>query len=269
MAEIKMIAPFVVQATDKTPSVSFVPDNLHFNISGIATSPQTKEIFLKAGHWLVEYDKQLDLLSQENIIKSLNLVFEFNLMQADDASLEAVKGLMERLEIMNSRFVHIIVRWRYHSSNEKMKSFIQQYIDGYDLFFETVNEMGVPSFFTHPTDTSPKIFFDTPQGVFRISGSSCPEHPEAFYSPIMKWIKTNGSQYMLGKPFDIKMRYFNTSSAKCIMDTLFIVDKLYASEAKGVINWHYSSEDELAEGQEFESNVQNLSFNYIMRTNKE
>src|ERR1035437_4456165 len=183
------ITSFIVQATDKTPAVSFIPDSLYFNISGIATTNQTAEIFSNAGKWITQYDKQLDLFQRENKLQALNLVFEFNLVEADDISLEALKGLLARIDATNSRDVHIQIKWHYKSSNEKIKSYLQQYIDGYRIFFETINEMGAPSFFIHPTDISPKIFFDTPHGVFRISGSSRPEHPRAFYSQVDKWIE--------------------------------------------------------------------------------
>ena len=266
------ITPFIVQATDKTPAVNFVPDNLYFNISGNATSHETAEIFSNAGKWVTNYDKQLDLLQRENKVQALNLIFEFNLLQADDASLEAIKGLLARIELTNSRDVHILVKWHYKSSNEKMKSFLQQYIDGYRIFFETINEMGVPSFFIHPTDISPKIFFDTPHGVFRISGSSRPEHPRAFYSQVDKWIECNGRQWMMGHPLDIKMRYFNTSSTKCLMDILLLVDKIYRAAKPGIVNWHYDVEDTLeleTVKEEFEPQVQNLRFNYIPRKGAE
>lgn len=264
--EEKTIMSFIVQATDKTPAVSFVPENLYFNISGIATSHQTAELFSNAGKWITEYDKQLDLREQENKHKGLNLTFEFNFLQADNASLEAIKGLLARIERMNSRTVYVIIKWHYNSAGEKMKTFMQQYIDGYRIFFETINEMGVPSFFIHPTDVSPKIFFDAPNRTFRISGSSRPEQVDAFYSQIENWIKHNGQKWMCGHPLDIKMRYFNTSSAKSLMEIIKLVDKLHTRGKPGTINWHYETEDELEEvKEEFVPNVQNLIFNYLLR----
>jgi len=262
------ITPFIVQATDTTPAVSFIPDDFYFNISGNATSDQTAEIFSNAGKWIVQYDKQLDLLQRENKVSALNLVFEFNLIETTDENLEILKGLLARIELTNSRDVHIQIKWHYKSSDERMNSYLKQYIDGYRIFFETINEMGVPSFFIHPTDISPKIFFDTPNGVFRISGSSRPEHPRAFYSQVDRWIELNGRKWMMGHPLDLKMRYFNTSSTKCIMEILLLVDKIYRSGKNGIINWYYDVED--IEGleavkDEFESNVQNLRFNYIQR----
>ncbi len=266
------IAPFIVQATDTTPSVSFIPDKLFFNISGNATSFQTAEIFFNAGKWIIQYDKQLDLLQRENKIQALNLVFEFNLVEANNACLEALKILISRIELTNSRDVHIQIKWHYNSSNEKIKSFLQQYIDGYRIFFETINEKGVPSFFIHPTDISPKIFFDTPNSVFRISGTSRPEHPRAFYNQIEKWIECNGKQWMMGHPFDIKMRYYNTSSKKCLTDLLFLINKIYRDEKQGLVNWYYDFEDneevEIIK-EEFEPILQNLHFNYIPRKGKE
>ena len=262
---------FIVPATNKTPAVNFIPDKLYFNISGNALYPQAAKLFYDAGNWITQFDKHLDLLQRENKVQALNLVFEFNLQEADEPSLETIKGVLAKIELANSRDVHIQIKWHYKSGNEKMISFLQQYIDGFRIFFETINEVGVPSFFIHPTDMSPKIFFDTPNGVFRISGSSRPEHPRAFYSQVDKWIELNGKQWMMGHPLDLKMRYFNTSSTKCIMEILLLVDKIYRAEKPGIINWYYDAEDveELETVKdEFESNVQNLRFNYVQRKRK-
>ena len=261
------IEPFLIQSTTHTPAISFVPDNLYFNIVGIASFPQSVQLFSNAARWITEYDLSLDLRSQVNKDKSLHLTFEFNILVPDNESLDAMKNLftsLERMNRMNNRRVYVSIKWHYHSENENIKIFLWQCIDRYRVFFETINEMGAPSFYIQPTNVTPEIFFDTPNHVFRITGSSRPEHPDAFYDKVIKWIECNGRQWMSEYPLNIKMYYFNTSSGKTLLNILKYMDKWYSEENRGTINWYYSGEYEYDEvREEFEPYLQNISFNYI------
>ncbi len=123
------------------------------------------------------------------------------------------------------------------------------------------------------TEDSPKISFDTATNRFVISGESRPENAGKFYSPILNWINTfetilierkQNPDTDPGVTFIFKLDYFNSTSAKYIMDVFLIVKRLVAQGSKIGIEWHYDKRDDdmLDAGNEFASTV-DLKFDLI------
>ena len=105
------------------------------------------------------------------------------------------------------------------------------------------------------TEFTPKVTLDAAANKYEISGESRPENTGKFYDPIIAWLEqyrtsVNGSQNMV---FEFKFDYFNSSSAKYILD---ILKQLNAFHAKGVpikIKWSFDAldEDMKESGEEF------------------
>jgi hypothetical protein len=96
------------------------------------------------------------------------------------------------------------------------------------------------------------VDFDAENGTLELSGSSYPENSERFFSPILEWIE--GYISKVGKPIllNFKLDYLNTSSTKCILDIVEILERYHNENGKVEINWYYVAEDEdlLETGQE-------------------
>mgnify|MGYP003439772947 FL=1 len=88
------------------------------------------------------------------------------------------------------------------------------------------------------SDRTPTISFN--DGVFSITGRSYMENSAEFYAPIKKILENH--QGMLH--VEIGLDFFNTSSSKCLMDLLFIVDKKYVAGNDCKIKWSYKIDDE-------------------------
>lgn len=91
---------------------------------------------------------------------------------------------------------------------------------------------------------TPKIDFNKETGVMEISGISSAENSLDFYKPIINWIEEYKS---IAKPktvLNINYKYFNTSSAKCILDLLerFVSLKDFGTTLE--VNWYYEKDDE-------------------------
>ena len=122
------------------------------------------------------------------------------------------------------------------------------------------------------TEDSPKIMFDTASNRFIISGESRPENAGKFYTPLINWIvKYEETLYSLKQQlkddaviFIFKLDYFNSTSAKYIMDVLLIIKKFVDLGYKINIEWHYDKRDDdmLDAGNEFSDTV-DLKFNFI------
>ncbi len=123
------------------------------------------------------------------------------------------------------------------------------------------------------TEDSPKIMFDIGSNRFTISGESRPENAGKFYTPVINWIvkfeevlhsrknELNDDSTLI---FMFKLDYFNSTSAKYIMDILLVIKKFVEQGYKIDVEWHYDQRDDdmLDAGNEFSDTV-DLKFNYI------
>ena len=123
-----------------------------------------------------------------------------------------------------------------------------------------------------PTGNSPRIVLDPENKLFEFSGESRPENVRKFYLPILEWLesytreqeKLNGTERSSGLQCQFNFEYFNSTSAKYILD---IFKSLNAISALGIdleIKWLYEEDDEdmLEVGQEM-SRMSKLTFDYI------
>lgn len=104
------------------------------------------------------------------------------------------------------------------------------------------------------TRNSPKVILDPINQVFEITGESRPENVRLFYEPIIRWIDDyyheisasilRGNQPMKKLTIDIKLGYFNSSSAKFIFDLLHKVHQFYDHGIDVKANWFYEDNDE-------------------------
>jgi len=128
-------------------------------------------------------------------------------------------------------------------------------------------------FIIEPTANSPRIVLDPERRTFEFSGESRPENVRKFYLPVLEWLEayTGSLEALQGdqRKFDLQCQfnfeYFNSTSAKYILD---IFKSLNAINALGVgldIKWLYEEDDEdmLEVGQEM-SRMSKLSFEYII-----
>jgi hypothetical protein len=129
------------------------------------------------------------------------------------------------------------------------------------------------SFIIAPTEDSPSIIFDTTTNHFVVSGSSRPENAKTFYTPIMDWLTTYLESRSLPKQnnneeskliFTFRLEYFNSATAKCIVDILFILKKFVEQGFFIKIEWFCDQRDEdmLEMGNEFAEAV-GLKLDYI------
>lgn len=99
------------------------------------------------------------------------------------------------------------------------------------------------------TEETPAISFDGKTGVFEISGRSIPANAREFYTPVLEWIQDYAKNPSHATRVIFKLEYFNTTTAKQILDLLYALEKI-----RGVtIEWYFDDDDEDMEeaGQEF------------------
>jgi hypothetical protein len=99
------------------------------------------------------------------------------------------------------------------------------------------------------TEETPTISFDGKTGALEISGRSIPSDANEFYTPVLEWIQAYAKNPTPATRVIFKFDYFNTATAKKILDLLYALEKI-----RGVtIEWYFDEDDEDMEeaGQEF------------------
>lgn len=96
---------------------------------------------------------------------------------------------------------------------------------------------------TPSTPKSAGVTF-SPSGTLSLFGVSCEEDPKPFFQQLNNWINDYFSATVVKTDFEIRLKYFNTSSAKCLLDMLENVVIKNASKNPLSIIWCVEKDDD-------------------------
>jgi response regulator RpfG family c-di-GMP phosphodiesterase len=97
---------------------------------------------------------------------------------------------------------------------------------------------------TPVTVETPAVKFYPDRGYIEITGRSTSENATKFYRPLIE-----GIEKYLFKPVSptlvhIQFEYFNTATAKCIMELLKKLESLPKKGIKVEVNWYYKTDEQ-------------------------
>lgn len=116
------------------------------------------------------------------------------------------------------------------------------------------------------TERSPEVNFDFAAGRLSLKGESYPEDASSVFGPIFAALERFLAE-VDGKDiqFDFSLIYFNSSSAKALMNMFQLLDRAAARGVPVVVNWVYASDDETMQefGEDFSEDLEHLTFNLV------
>jgi hypothetical protein len=141
------------------------------------------------------------------------------------------------------------------------------------LFFEIrikVNKYIMRKLVIEPTVSSPKVILDPDKNMFLISGESRPADVATFYEEIISWMDDYSHHLVRSQEsrepvtFNLDFEYFNSSSAKYILDFCKQIGNVKSKGKEIQVRWHYDDDDMdmLEVGREM-SRMAKLPFEYI------
>ena len=94
------------------------------------------------------------------------------------------------------------------------------------------------------TDKTPSVRFLPSEGLLEISGCSIHENADKFYRPLLEKVEAYARQPARHTLVRLTLTYFNSSSAKYVLDLLKVLDETHASGAGKVsMDWCYDEGD--------------------------
>ncbi len=106
---------------------------------------------------------------------------------------------------------------------------------------------------------TPGVIFNKDNNVFEMTGRSFPADADSFYQPLLNWLEEfKKTEFKEELEFNVKMEYFNTASAKMLLDVFFKLEDISEAGKNIRILWHYVEEDEDMQeaGEEFDDIVE-------------
>lgn len=113
------------------------------------------------------------------------------------------------------------------------------------------------------TQKTPFTDFNAESGNFVIRGKSVPDNAAIFYEPLFEWLDKYSQTPAKKTIVTIQFEYFNTSSAKFLLDMFSKLELIHTSKkSEVVVNWQYNDEDEdiRETGEDYQS-ICNIPFN--------
>ena len=112
------------------------------------------------------------------------------------------------------------------------------------------------------TEKTPEVLLD-PSGLIRITGRSIHEDPDKYFAPLTEWIEEYCQHPQDITRVEIAMEYFNSSSAKYILNMLQMLTGLLDKGLQVQINWVYEEgDDDILERGQYYSSVLQVPFKY-------
>ena len=105
---------------------------------------------------------------------------------------------------------------------------------------------GIPmdAFERSATDKTPYVLLDQKQGLLEMRGCSIHENADRFFQPLIEMVETYAHEPAEKTLVKFMLTYFNSSSAKYLLDLLKVFDELHASGKSPVsMEWVYEEGD--------------------------
>lgn len=116
-----------------------------------------------------------------------------------------------------------------------------------------------------PTARTPAVQFRFSEDWLGLSGESYPENAAAFYAPVLAALDAylaaiDGREIVL----DIRLQYFNSSSAKFLLNLLTRLAAIIPAN-RVTVRWHYDPDDDimLETGEDFAADLPGLRFDLL------
>jgi len=116
------------------------------------------------------------------------------------------------------------------------------------------------------TPRTPFLMLDTKSYRIVLEGESYPEDTKKFYDEPMSTLhKFLGMDHPENVVSQFKLKYFNSSSAKVLLDLFLVIEEAAVRGNKMTIEWHFTKDDDNMRelGEEFSEELNQAEFKLV------
>ena len=103
------------------------------------------------------------------------------------------------------------------------------------------------------TSRTPEVELNPEQGTLSMIGESYPEDIRTYYEPIMVALEQFAATQPSELKITIKLTYFNSGSARALMELLDAIDEAAQGNFNAELNWYCDPDDDIT--QEFVEDI--------------
>ncbi len=113
--------------------------------------------------------------------------------------------------------------------------------------------------------SSPTVRLDASRGVMELTGESYPQNAFDFFAPIIEWARQFLREGSTPLCLELRLSYLNTSSTKCMIDLLDLLENAHKSGRSARVAWFCDKENDRAReaAEEFREDV-TLPFEIVL-----
>ena len=115
-------------------------------------------------------------------------------------------------------------------------------------------------------ERSPEVDFRFLENRLSLKGEAYPEDAAAFFGPLLKLLNAY-CETIRGHELQVEFRleYFNTSSAKALMNMIQILENAVRRGTRVNLSWYYQKDDEVMRefGEDFSMELKHVQFQLV------
>jgi len=118
------------------------------------------------------------------------------------------------------------------------------------------------------TTSTPYVLVDEEKNYMKLEGRSFHENVVDFFQEIDDWLDNYLASDFAVFTFDCEMNYFNSSTAKLLLNLIMKMDKHASSQKKIIVNWISTESNAIVIecGEDFQEEVSNVEFTLVMKS---
>ena len=103
----------------------------------------------------------------------------------------------------------------------------------------------MPGIMLEKTSRTPLVVIDPAEGLFKLEGESYPEDIAGFFTPVRNALEDSFGEMKNGLKVVIDLVYFNSSSARVLMEILDQLDEQASAEFPVNVDWYCDPDDDI------------------------
>jgi hypothetical protein len=240
-----------------------LPEGNEDDLPRISVQKHEDIIIIRSGNLILKANEdsvseKIDVVNRKNEI-SLTALYEkmINQEKIKDGNSAGLGFIIMKLKSgnnLNYRFISINETFSYFEIKILLKKYIMRKL--------VIDQ----------TSSSPRVLLDPEKRVFEISGESRPPDVASFYGEILTWMDDYSGHLLRSQEsrdpviFNFDFEYFNSSSAKYILDFCKQIATVRSKGKDIEVKWHYEDDDMdmLEVGREM-SRMAKLPFEFVKK----